>query len=196
MAKSLFESLVEGIAVGLAKTFPGFFKKRVFGKMDACVDSIVLAITEALWSQTESKSEREREIVAETVNLLTGRSSPERPERVKLAALDLAQNTLSENEDIRNAAVMCLRALAAARGTEVFISNMKTIDWIAGFGPIPSEGVTWDNMHQLSWYMVKKYCPQAISNVAPLGRQGRGARQARIRNRRTYDGSGSLHPRS
>ena len=138
----------------------GFGKKAAFKQMEKCVDAIQLAISEAIFAKSKTKDDRERRIVAAVSNLMVGRPSAEHTGEEKRLAMQRAGTIFAANEDIRHAAVMCLRALSVTRGTEFALQAVQTIDWISTFGSIPAQPATYDNMVSLSWSLVRKYCPQ------------------------------------
>jgi hypothetical protein len=85
----------------------GFGKKAAFRQVEKAVDAIQLAINEAIFAKSENKDYRERRIVAAMGNLLVGKSTEDHTQEEKDLASQRLRPILSENEDIRHAAVMC-----------------------------------------------------------------------------------------
>jgi hypothetical protein len=142
-----------------------FGKKRLFGKMDGFVNIIAIAIAEAAWQQQKRLGLTEdRRIAAAVANLLIGRDSSH-TDQEKRSAKQLAATMLREREDIRFAAVMCLRTTAVTGGTEAAIAILGTIDWISTLGEIPGAAPGPETMQSLAYDMAMRYCPNAVEIV-------------------------------
>ena len=140
----------------------GFGKKAAFSQVEQWVDVIRVAIANAILLESGAVDDRERGIVATMANLLTCSPNAKNSEEEKRLALERLPSILSANQDVRHAAVVCLRACSVTRGVEYSVNAIQWIDWLAKFGSIPPEISNWDNINKMAYYMAQKYCPQAI----------------------------------
>jgi hypothetical protein len=106
----------------------GFGKKGAFNQVEQWVDVIRVAIAQAILLESRAVDDRERGIVATMANLITCSPNARNSEEETRLALERLPSILAANQDVRRAAVVCLRACCVTRGTEY--SN-NAIQWIA-----------------------------------------------------------------
>jgi hypothetical protein len=144
----------------------GFFKKRLFRKMIAYVDTIKLSVYSKLWPNLEKQQDQEKAklLSASVVNRLFGSAvSPIDPSLTASQIDDLATNFLQneDDKDLLYGIVMSLRTLmtveTAARNTEGMNRILDTMHWLKSIISLPPEKPDPNMMKHLAATLQSRY---------------------------------------
>jgi acyl-CoA reductase-like NAD-dependent aldehyde dehydrogenase len=115
----------------------------------------------ALQEQHRVGNAEDKWVAAALANLLTGKedTSSHTDEQRRLARAQAAK--LLVDDQVRLAAVMCLRTTAATGAGATVPEVAEVVRWVSTIGEIPPSAPNPDIMRRLQYEMAKKYCPGA-----------------------------------